>query len=134
MVFVPNSYHRTPKIIGISWLVGVSFVIWNFRKGFNGPFHCCCLVIKPCPTLCHSMDCSMPGFHVLHYLQEFAHIHVHWVGDAIQPSHPLSVPSPALNLSRHWGHSQWVSSLHHLAKVLELQHQSFLWIFRVEFL
>ena len=48
------------------------------------------------------MDCSTPGFPVLHYLPEFAQTHVHWVNDAIQPSHPLSLPSPlALNLSPH---------------------------------
>ena len=49
------------------------------------------------------MDCSMPGFHVFHYLSEFAQTQVHWVGDAIQPSHPLSPPSPSLNLSQHQG-------------------------------
>ena len=74
------------------------------------------------------MDCSMPGFSVLHYLLEFTHIHVHWVSDAIQPSHPLSPPSPpALNLSQHQGLFQWVGSLHQVVKGLELQlqHQSF---------
>ena len=57
-------------------------------------------------------------------------IHVHWIGDAIQPSHPLSSPSPAFNLSQHQGLFQWVSSSHQVAKVLEfqLQHQSFQWI------
>ena len=49
----------------------------------------CCSVIQSCPTLCSPRDCSMPGFPVLHYLSEFAQIHIHWVGDAIQPSHPL---------------------------------------------
>ena len=59
----------------------------------------CCLVTKLCP-LCSPMDCSMPGSPVLHYLPEFAQIHVHWVGDAIQPSHPLPPPfPPAFNLS-----------------------------------
>ena len=64
----------------------------------------------------------MPGFPVLHDLLEFAQIHVHWVGDATQPSHLLS-PSfpPALNLYQHQGLSQWVSSLHHVAKVLEFR-------------
>ena len=50
---------------------------------------CCCSMAKSCPTLCDPMDCSTPGSYVLHYLPEFAQIHVHWVGDAIQPSHPL---------------------------------------------
>ena len=70
---------------------------------------------------------------VLHYLQEFAQTHVHWVVDAIQSSHPLSLPpSYALNLSQHRGLFQWVGSLHQMAKVLELQHQSFQWIFRID--
>ena len=68
---------------------------------------------------------------VLHHLLAFAQTHVHWVGDAIQPSHPLSSPSPsALNLSQHQSLFQWVSSSHQVAKVLELQHQSFQRIFR----
>ena len=50
---------------------------------------CCCSMAKSCPTLCDPIDCSTPGSYVLHYLPEFAQIHVHWVGDAIQPSHPL---------------------------------------------
>ena len=64
----------------------------------------------------------MPGFPILHYLPEFAQTHVHWVSDAIQPSHPLSLPSPpALSLFQHQGLFQWVDSLHQVAKVLELQ-------------
>ena len=77
------------------------------------------------------MDSSMPGFPVLHYLPEFAQTHVHWVDVAIQPSHALSLPSPpALHLFQHQGLFQSVSSLHQMAKVLELQlqHQSFQWI------
>ena len=54
---------------------------------------------QSCPTLCDPTDCSMPGFPVHHQLPEFTQTHVHWVGDAIQPSHPLSSPSPAFNLS-----------------------------------
>ena len=83
------------------------------------------------------MDCSTPGFPVLHYLPEFAQTHVHWVGDAIQPSHPLLSPSPsALNLSQHQGLFPWVGSSHQVAEVLEvqLQHQPFQWLFRVDFL
>ena len=82
------------------------------------------------------MDCSISGFPVLHYLLEFAQTHVHRVGDAIQPSHPLSSPSPpAFNLFQHQGLFKWVSSLNQVAKVLEfqLQHQSFQWIFRADF-
>ena len=96
---------------------------------------CCCSVTQSCPTLCNPMDCSMPGFPALHHLAELAQTHVHWVSDAIQPSHPLSSPSPpAFNLSQHQGLFQRVSSSHQVAKVLELQHQSFQWIFRVDFL
>ena len=81
------------------------------------------------------MDCSMPGFPVLHHLPEFVQTHVHWVGDVIQPSYPLSPASPpALNLSQHQGLFQWVGSSHQVAKVLELQHQSVQWVFRVDFL
>ena len=86
---------------------------------------------------CDPMDCSTPGFPVHHQLPELAHTHVHQVSDAIQPSHPLSSPSPpAFNLSQHQCLFQWVSSSHQVAKVLEfqLQHQSFQWIFRTDFL
>ena len=77
-----------------------------------------------CLTLCNRMDCSMPGFPVHHEHPELAQIHVHWVGDAIQPSHPLSSPSPlSFNLSHHHGLFQWVSSSHEMAIVLELQLQ-----------
>ena len=71
------------------------------------------------------------------YFLECAQTHVHWADDAIHPSLPLSPPSPpALNLSQHQGLFQWVDSLHQVAKVLELplQHQSFQWIFRTDFL
>ena len=93
-------------------------------------------VAKSCPTHCDPMDCSTPGFPVLRYLPELAQTHVHWVSDAIQPSHPLSSPSPALNLSQGPSPLQWVSSSHHMAKglKLQLQHQSFQWKFRVDFL
>ena len=98
---------------------------------------CCCLVAQSCLTLCDPMNRSTPGFLVLRHLQKFAQTHVHWIGDAIQPSHPLSSPSPpALNLSQHQGLFQWVSPSHQVAKVLkfQLQHQSFKWIFRTDFL
>ena len=66
----------------------------------NTLWHCCGSVIKWCPKLCNSVDCSRPGFSVLHYCLQFAKTHVHWIGDAIQPSHLLLPPSPpAFNLS-----------------------------------
>ena len=94
-------------------------------------------VTQSCPTLCDPMNCSMPGLPIHHQLPESTQTHVHRVGDAIQPSHPLSSPSPpALNLSQHQGLFQWVSSLHQGAKVLEfqLQHQSFQWTPRTDLL
>ena len=73
----------------------------------------CYSVTKSCATLCNSMDSSTPGSSVLHYLPEFAQIHVLWVSDVIQPSHPLSAPFPsALNLSQHQGLFQWVGCLY----------------------
>ena len=79
-------------------------------------------VAQSCPTLCNPMNCSTPGLPVHHQLPEFTQTHVHWVGDAIQPPHPLSSPSPpALNLSQHQGLFQWVSSSHQVSKLLEFQ-------------
>ena len=76
------------------------------------------------PTLCDPMDCSTPGFPVHHQLLELAQTHTDQVGDAIQPSHPLSSSSlPTFNLSQHQGLFQWVSSSHQVAKVLEFQLQ-----------
>ena len=94
-------------------------------------------VAQLCPTLCDPMDCSMPDFPVHHQLLKLAQTHVHWVNDALQPSHPLSSPSPpAFNLSQDQGLFKWVSSSHQVTKVSEfqLQHQSFQWIFRTDFL
>ena len=75
------------------------------------PKSCCCwLVVQSFLTLCNPMDCSTPGFPDLHHLLELAQTHVHWISDAIQPSHLLSSPSPpALNLSQNQGLFQWVS-------------------------
>ena len=79
-------------------------------------------VAQSCLTLCDLMNHSTPGLSVHHQLLEFTQTHVHQVGDAIQPSYPLSSPSPpALNPSEHQSLSQWVSSLHEAAKVLEFQ-------------
>ena len=93
-------------------------------------------VAQSCPNLCDPMDCNMPGLPVHYQLLEFTQTHVHWVSDAIQPSHPLLSPSPlAFNFSQHQGLFQSVSSSHQVAKILELQlqHQSFQWTFRTDF-
>jgi len=86
--------------------------------------------------LCDPMDFSTPGIPVHHQLPEYTQTHVYWVGDTILPSYPLLSPfPPAFNLSQHQGLFQWVSSSHQAAKGLEfqLQHQSFQWIFRIDF-
>ena len=104
-------------ILIISWL----FVIPSFQFSSVAQYYL---------TLCDPMNHSMPGLPVYHQLPESTKTHVHWVGDAIQPSHPLSYPSPpALNLSQHQDLFKWVSSSYQVAKVLEFQlkHQSFQW-------
>ena len=79
-------------------------------------------VAQSCPSLCDPMNRSTPGLPVHHQLLEFTQTHVHWVSGAIQPSHPLSSPSPpAPNPSQHQSLFQWVNSLHEVAKVLEFQ-------------
>ena len=93
-----------------------SYCVWLLS------WSCCCSVGKSCLTLSDSMDCSIPGFLVLHHFLEFTQTHVLWVGDAIQPCHPLSSPSPPVfNLSQNQGLFQWVGSSHQVIKVLELQ-------------
>ena len=95
---------------------------------------CCCswLVTQLCPTFCDPMDCSTPSFPIHHHLPELAQTHVHWVNDAIQPSHPLSSPPPPVFNFSLSGSFKWVSSSHQGAKVfeLQLQHQYFQRIFR----
>ena len=108
-----------------------SYCVWLLS------WSCCCSVGKSCLTLSDSMDCSIPGFLVLHHFLEFTQTHVLWVGNAIQPSHPL--PShfpPAFTLSQHQGLFKWVSSSHEVAKALEFQpqYQSFQWTARTDLL
>ena len=95
-------------------------------------------VAQSCPALCNPMDCSMTGFPGHHQLLEHTQTHVHQVSDVIQLSHPLSSPYPpsTFHLSQNQGLFKWVSSSHQVAKVLEfwLQHQSFQWILRTDFL
>ena len=104
-------------------------VTWffHFQKRFSS-------VAQSCPTLCNPMNHSTPGLPVHHKLPQFTQSHIHRVGDAIQPSHPLSSPSPpAPTPSQHQSLFQWVNS-HEVAKVLEfqLQHQSFQWTPRTD--
>ena len=115
----------TPGTTSLCWLCILQFSLVQFSS-----------VAQSCPTLCNPMDCNTPGLPVHHQLLEFTQTHVHWVGDAIQPSHPLSSPSPGFNLSQHQGLLQGVSSLYQVAKVLEfqLQHQFFQWILKTDFL
>ena len=108
---------------------------WILRISINPASVQFSSVSQSCLTLCNPMDCSTPVLPVHHQLLEFTQTHVHWVGDAIQPSRPLSSPSPpTLNLSQHQGLFQWVSSFNQVAKLLELQHQSFQWAFWTDFL
>ena len=96
------------------------------------PFCNCCSVAKSWLTLWNPMDCSTPGFSVLHYLLEFAQNHVHWVSDAIQPSHPLLHPFPlAFSLSQNQGLFRWAEFLYQVAKVTV--YYSISWMYWVSF-
>ena len=104
-------------------LLTVLNTIWKRSKCFIGLFQFSS-VVQLCPTFCDPMDCSTPGLLVHHQLPELAQTHLHWVGGAIQPSHPLSSPSPpAFSLSQHQSLFKWVSFSHEVAKVLEFQLQ-----------
>ena len=133
--------HYRDKIItaGRTWTEFIAMLWFDSQITFSASLvsQSISSVAQSCLTLCNPMDCSMPRFPVHHQLPEFTQTHVHWVGDAIQSSHPQSSPSPpAFNLSQHQDLFKWVSSSHQVAEVLEfqLQHQSFQWIFRTDFL
>ena len=116
---------------------GSSLVVTWGGVGWGWGVMGCCSVSQSCPTLCDPMDFSMPGFPVFYHFLKLAQTHVHWVSDAIQPPYPLLAPFPfVFNLSQHQGLFQWISSLHPVTKVLELQlqHQSFQCIFKTDFL
>ena len=104
------SHTATPGCKGWGWMEPPVFLV----------VICCCLVANLCPTLCDPMDCITPGFLILNCLPEFAQTHVHWVCDAIQPSHPLLPLLLLPCLSQHQGLLQWVSSSHYVTKGLEL--------------
>ena len=106
----------------LHWQMGSLLLRYQFSSVQSSP------VTQSCTTLCDPMDCSMPVLPVHHQPPEFTQTHVHRLGDAIQPSHPLlSFSPPTFNLSQHQGLFKRVSSSHQVAKVLELQlqHQSF---------
>ena len=107
------------------------FKNWPFMKvSWCAASLCCCYsVAQSCPTPLSPMDCSTRGLLVPHHLPEFAQVHVHCISDAIQPSYLLTPSSPTLNLSQHRGLLQWVICSHQMTKILQLQHQSFQWIF-----
>ena len=106
----------------VLWLMSTNCQI--FQNFLNVLWHCSVQFIQSCLTLCDPMHRSTPGLPAHHQLPEFTHTHVHWVSDAIQPSHPLSSPSPpAPNPSQHQSLFQWVNSSHEVAKVLEFQLQ-----------
>ena len=101
----PPQGSNWPLLFLLHWQEG-SLPLEPFRKPFLHSCCCCCCysVAHSCPALCNTMDCSMPAFSLYHHLPEFAQIHVHWVGDAIQLYHLLSSPSSyAFNLSQHQG-------------------------------
>ena len=103
-IFRDHGSYILPQILCNFYKKWVLFWLLSLFPHPSPPTHCCCSVTQLCPTLCYFMDCNTPGFPVLHSLPEFAQTHVHWVGDAIQSSHPLLLPSaPALNLSQHQG-------------------------------
>ena len=121
----------------VSCISGRFFTNWVTREATHSFIQFSSVESLSRVRLCDTMDCSTAGFRVHHQLPEFTQTNIHWVIDAIQPSHPLSSPSPpAFNLSQNQGLFKWVHSSHQVDKVLEFQlhHQSFQWIFRTDFL
>ena len=121
MLWLASAFIQNPPILTLLPLLpcpAQGHIFLYYHKCF---FHFSS-VAQSCTTLCNPMDCSTPGFLVLHQLPELAQTRAHRVGDVIQPSHSLSSPSPpAFSLPQHQGLFQGVSSLHHVAKILELQ-------------
>ena len=133
-VFLSGEFHEQQSWWAIVHRVAKSWTWWKWLSMHMYVCVCVCVcvyvcvcvcissVAQSCPTLCNPMDCSTPGIPVHHQLLELTQTHVHRVGDAIQPSHPLSFPSPpTFNLSQHQSFFQWVSSSHEVANVLEFQ-------------
>ena len=145
-IFYQLSHQGSPRILkwvaclfsrGSSWprnwtrvscIAGRFFTSWATREAHRTVQFSS--VVQSCATPCYPMNHSTPGLPVHHQHSGSTQTHVHWVGDAIQPSHPLSFPSPpALNLAQHQGPFKWVSSSHQVAKVLELQLQRVIYFF-----
>ena len=126
---------KTFQEISKTWTFFHQSLIWKLLARVFRAFECpytasvqFSSVAQSCLTLCDPMNRSMPGLPAHHQLLEFTQTHIHWVGDAIQPSHPLSSPSPpAPNPSQHQTLFQWVNSSHEVAKILafQLEHHSF---------
>ena len=129
MSFVSKSYLTFMESNLLIFLVWILFSVSSIRcstcfKFLPNNLFQFSSVAQSCPTLCNPMSHSTPGFPVHHQLPESTQTHVHWVGDTIQPSHPLPSPSPpALKLSQHQGLFQWISSSHQVTKVLDFQLQ-----------
>ena len=101
-------------------IIKIGYILWRNWRSLYGSVQFSS-VTQSCPTLCDPMNCSTPGLPLHQHLLEFTQTHVHRVGDAIQPSHPLSSPSPpAPNPSQHQSLFQWVNSSHEVAKALKL--------------
>ena len=121
-------YYNRSLLIIFFYIVACIYQSQSPNLSFPPPSVQFSSVTQSCLTLCDPMNRSMPGLPVHHKLPECTQTHAHRVGDATQPSHPLSSPSPpAPNPSQHQGLFQRVNSSHQVAKVLEfqLQHQSF---------
>ena len=119
---LPRGFSRPKKQTGVSCITDNSLPAKLLRKPLVSWSDQIRSVAQSCPTLCDPMNCSTPGLPVHHQLPEFTQTHVHQVSCVIQPSHPLSSPSPpAPNPSQHQSLFQWVNSSHEVAKVLELQ-------------
>ena len=122
MAIFQNFKDWCSELLEVSWFISLD-ITFGINTGCNQHFsHQFSSVTQSWLTPCNPMNCSTPGLPVHHQLPEFTQTHIHWVSDAIQPSHPLSSPSPpAPNPSQHQSLFQWVSSSHEVAKVLEFQ-------------
>ena len=130
-----------PHHVGFSWTRDQTHVPcigrWILKHWNTSEVLSFSSVTQSCPALWEPMDCSMPGFLVHHLLPEFSQTHIHWMGDAIQPSHPLSSPSPpTFNVSsiRVFSNESVLCIRWPKYWEFQLQHQSFQWIFRTDLL